>query len=344
MTTWRTGLLAVILALTASTGCLKNRRLPITAMPDMPKELSLTTLPEHMIEPPDVLQIDLIAAVPKPPYKLQPLDAISVRAEGVLPDAPIRGVYQVETDGTLNLGSAYGAPIPVVGLTIPEVKAAISKVLESYKAPVLDVALAQTRGMQQIRGQHLVRPDGTVWFDIYGSVRIVGMTLPQARQAIETHLGQYFLEPQVAVNITGYNSKVFYVCYDGGFNGAAQVFRLPSTGNEKVIDVISQVGGLSQIADYKRIWIARPGPVGCPPQILPIDWRGITEFADVATNYQIFPGDRLFVKASPMVSFGARTDRLLAPIERILGFYLLAQAVGNGNGNNGFGGGVPLFP
>ncbi len=338
MTTWRTSLIAVLLAVIASTGCIKARRAPVLSIPDMPKELTMTTLPDHIIEAPDVLQIDLVAAVPKPPYHLQPLDAISLRGFGLLPDSPLQGVFQVDSDGTVNLGAAYGT-VSIVGLTVAEAKdklvEAISKVVLK---PILEVALAQTRGMQQIRGQHLVRPDGTVWFDIYGSVRVVGMTLPQARKAIEDHLGQYFLNPQIAVSITGYNSKVYYVIFDSGFNGGGTLFRLPVTGNEKIIDAISQVGGLPQTADYKRIWIARPGPAGCPPQLLPIDWRGITEFADVSTNYQILPGDRIFVKAAPAVSFGARVDRVLAPIERILGFYLLGQAVAQ-NGNNNFNSG-----
>jgi polysaccharide export outer membrane protein len=271
-----------------------------------------------------VLQIDLIAAVPKPPYKLKPLDAVSLKATGVLPDAPIQGVYQIDTDGTINLGAAYGAPVPVVGLTVPEAKNAIMEVLKKTAiAPTLEMALAQSRGMQQVRGPHLVRPDGTVWFDIYGGVRVVGLTVPQARKAIEEHLSQFFLDPEVALNVTGYNSKVYYVCFDSGFNGAGTIIRQPVTGNETVLDVISGVGGLSAIADYKRIWIARPGPAGCPPQLLPIDWRAITEFADPSTNYQILPGDRIFVKAAPMPSFGARMDRVLAPIERLFGFILL---------------------
>jgi polysaccharide export outer membrane protein len=163
--------------------------------------------------------------------------------------------------------------------------------------------------------------------------------MTQAKAAIEEHLSQFFLKPEVALSITGYNSKVFYVIFDSGFNGGGILFKLPVTGNETVIDAISQVGGLSTTADYKRIWIARPAPLGSCPQVLPVDWKAITEDADVATNYQILPGDRLFVKAAPMVSFGARVDRFLAPIERIMGFFLLTQNVINNRNNNGnFGG------
>lgn len=330
-----------ILAVVACTsgGCLSKQFNSIPSVGNMPKELTKITLPEHMIEPPDVLQIDLVAAIPKPPYRLQALDAISLRVPNALLEAPIQGVYQVDTDGTVNLGSSYGL-LNIAGLTVSEAKDKIFDLLKSkIKDPQVEIALGQTRGQQQVRGPHLVRPDGTVWFETYGAVRVVGMTIPQARQAIEEHLSQFFLQPQVAISITGYNSKVFYIIFDGQYNGATQVTRLPVTGNETVIDAVSQVGGMSPIADYDRIWIARPAPEGSCPQILPVDWRAITEKAEVATNYQILPGDRLFVKTNAFVSSAARLDRFFAPIERILGFSLLGlgtfQSFANVNNNGG---------
>ena len=319
-------------AVLASAGCQIPRRQPIQAIENQPKELSKTTLQEYIIEPPDVLQIDLVAAVPKPPYRLQPLDGISISTPlgggGLLPDFPLRGVFQIDTDGTVNLGSAYGAPVQVVGMTIAEAKEAMVTALKrTVASPQIDVYLAQSRGMQQVRGPHLVRPDGTVWFDIYGAVRVVGLTMPQARAAVEEHLSKFFVKPEVALSVTGFNSKVYYVIFESNFGGAGIVYRLPVTGNECVLDVISQVGGMSPVADYRRIWISRPAPPGSCPQKLPVDWRAITEDANVATNYQILPGDRLFVKTAPMVTLGARIDRFLQPIERVMGFYLLGQGI-----------------
>ena len=41
------------------------------------------------------------------------------------------------------------------------------------KDPKAVVSLSQSRALQQIRGEHLVQPDGTVNLGTYGSVRIV---------------------------------------------------------------------------------------------------------------------------------------------------------------------------
>jgi hypothetical protein len=61
-----------------------------------------------MIEPPDILIIRATNIVPKPPYRVQPLDALYIQASETLPDSSIRGAYGIEPDGNVNLGLAYG--------------------------------------------------------------------------------------------------------------------------------------------------------------------------------------------------------------------------------------------
>jgi polysaccharide export outer membrane protein len=324
-------------------GCMTSHPpVPVSVPADIPRELRKVSLPDYTLEPPDILQVDLIAAVPKPPYRVQPLDALAVRVPNALPDAPVAGVYPVGPDGTVDLGAAYGAA-DVRGLTLDEAKKRIAEQLaKTVKDPAVEVSLAQTRGVQQVRGPHLVRPDGTVGLGTYGPVRVVGMTLPEAKRAIEGHLKQYFQDPEVSVEVAGYNSKVYYVVYDGGGQGQ-QVARLPATGNETVLDAVGQLNGLTTVSDARRMWVSRPAPDGgC--QVLPVDWRAITEAGDTATNYQLLPGDRVFVSSYPLTRFDTRLARLLAPAERAFGFTLLGagtvqqlQFRGNGNGVGGFG-------
>ena len=102
-----------------------------------------------------------------------------------------------------------------------------------------------------------------------------------------------------------------------------QVVRLPITGNETVLDAIATIGGISSISNSK-IWISRPAPhgVGCD-QVLPVNWDAISRGANTSTNYQILPGDRVFVAADRLVAFDSVLGRLITPFERIFGFALL---------------------
>lgn len=304
----------------------------------IPKELNLVTLPPYTVEAPDILLIDAQRLIPLPPYRVEPLDSLFLYAPGAPPTNPVDGLYPVDPDGTINLGTSYGGQLSVAGLTVTEIEKLVRKRLEKELAkPDVTVSLAQSRGVQQVRGEHLVRPDGTVSLGLYGSVYVAGMSLPQVKQAIEQHLSRYLLKPEVSVDVYAYNSKFYYVITDFAGSGE-QVARLPSTGKETVLDSIALVGGLSPVSS-KQIWIARPAPDGVGDQILPVDWKGITRRGSTKTNYQVLPGDRVFVMGQPLTKVDTVMGRMLAPAERALGVTLLgATASQTIQGNGLFGG------
>ena len=295
------------------------------APPDQepPKELAKMTLPMYRVEPPDILLIDVLRLVPKAPYEIKPFDVLEIVAPGSNPEAPLADFFQVEPSGRVHLGAQYGA-VKVTGMTLSEAREAIRRQLStSLTDPSVALSIAQIGGQQQIVGEHLVGPDGYVNLGTYGSVYVNNMTLGDARDTIEKHLSNHLESPKISLDIFAYNSKVFYVIAEGGGFGD-QVVRLPITGNETVLDAISQIGGIQQQSNKRRIWIARPAPsgVGCE-QILPVDWVAITKGGSTATNYQVLPGDRIYLAEDRLVKFNSIAARITAPFERLLGFSLL---------------------
>ena len=292
--------------------------------PDMPRELSKVVLPTYTIEPPDILTIEAIHAVPRSPYFLRPLDVLNVQAAGVLPEAPIAGVYPVEPGGIVNLGSPYGG-ISVAGMTAEQARVAIEEHLRMFVTdPQVAVALVELGASQQLIGQFLVAPDGTVTLGSYGSVTVVGKTIAEAKWAIEQHLSQFLDRPVISLNVFAYNSKVYYIVLQGAGLGDG-IYRFPITGNETVLDAIAQINGLEQVSS-KRIWVARPACHGVPAQILPFDYYAVTELALPQTNYQILPGDRVFIAEDKLVKMDTQITKLISPLERIFGFSLLGAA------------------
>jgi polysaccharide export outer membrane protein len=199
------------------------------------------------------------------------------------------------------------------------------------------VVLGETRAMQQIRGPHLVRPDGTVGLGVYGSVNVDNLTIPEAKAAIENYLAQYLVKPEISLDVAGFNSKVFYVVTDGAVG--ASVARLPITGKMTVLDAISQVNGLSPVSS-KCIRLVRPTvftkkehavagnfrPCASPDAdaaagmvedaVYPVHWNDIVRRGDASTNYQVLPGDRIYVMAEPLIKFDTYISLFLAPFER----------------------------
>jgi polysaccharide export outer membrane protein len=334
----------------ACCGCHSPQILP---PPDttLGRELSKTSLPPYVIEPPDILAVEAIRVVPLPPYKINALDLLYVEAANLPGEVPpINGIVSVDTEGLISLGPVIG-PVHVLGLTLGDARKAVEdRLRQRYKDAQATVSLVQSGGLQQIRGEHLVRQDGIITLGIYGSVYVTGMTLPDAKKAIQEHLEHYLLKPEISVDVLAYNSKVCYVVTDGGGYGE-QMVRLPITGNETVLDVIAQIGGLPQQSSKRHIWVARPAPAGkgCRDgdQILPVDWNSIVMCGRPDTNWQVMPGDRIFVKADSLIALDNWIGKITAPMERLFGVTLLgnstvrsfAAPANNSNGNGGGGGG-----
>ena len=239
----------------------------------------------------------------------------------------INGLFAIQPNGTVDLGPEYGS-VMIEGLQFAEAQEVIKKHLiegVALKDPKVAISLVDVAGKQTISGEHLVRPDGTVSLGIYGSIWVTGMTIEEVEQAIEQHLSQFIHKPEIRVDVLAYNSKVYYIITDGGGFGE-QVIRLPSTGNETVLDAVAAIEGLSDVSS-KKIWVARPAPAGMNcAQTMTVDWRAITPQGITTTNYQVLPGDRIYIKADHLITFDNLVAKVVSPIERVMGVILLGDA------------------
>ncbi|MCU0962208.1 MAG: polysaccharide biosynthesis/export family protein [Pirellulaceae bacterium] len=313
-----------------NTGChLMYKHAPVVEAPDVcpddtPRELYKAALPEYRIEPPDILAIDAVRLLPGPDYKLHIQDVLTVTVF-VSAETPLFNVdpaeFVVGIDGTIDLGPTYG-PVPVAGLSVAEARAAVERaVSQQVRTAQVSLRVSALPTLQPIAGEHLVGPDGMINLGSYGSVSVVGKTVNEARQTIERHLSQFLTDPQVSVNVFAFNSKKYYVITEGAGLGDT-VTMFPITGNETVLDAIANVNGLDNVSS-KKIWVARPTSDSTKVQILPVDWRAITAQASTGTNYQLMPGDRIFVKEDSLIAFDNNLGKLLAPFERVMGFSML---------------------
>jgi polysaccharide export outer membrane protein len=246
--------------------------------------------------------------------------------------------------------------------------------LPPYVVEPPDILLIQasdriTLQLQRIEGQHLVTPDGTINLGIYGKVRVAGLTLEQVADAVAARLlevmpglarGQREVDPETGkegkeivwrdrfstiemikkemqVDVLSYASKYYYVITDGGGYGQ-QVYPFLITGNETVLDAIARINGLPAVATKKKIWVARATRPGQPPKILPVDWCGVAMRGEAATNYQLFPGDRVFVQSDAWIRIDTWLAKRLSPYLRGVGATLLTASTVNTIKNGGSSG------
>lgn len=335
--THRTLWAAFTLLVLSSTGCVSfmepREPLPMTpcegpAINPAGREKEMVSLPPYVIEPPDILLINAVKIVPKPPHVIEPFDGLLVRALYVDDQVPIQNAFFVDPEGKIDLGPSYGR-VAVANLTIDDAQEAIRKHLSQiYPNAEVSVSLAVSAGAQQIVGEHLVGPDGRVNLGTYGSVYVTGLTLEEAKARIEDKLSQYLVDPEVIVDVFSYNSKKYYIITQGAGFGD-NIVTAPITGNDTVLDAIAAIGGLSQLSSTK-IFIARPAPAGTGcEQILPVNYEEITRGAVTATNYQLLPGDRLYIEEDKMRKLDGVISRFTQPAERVFGFVSLGTAMLN---------------
>lgn len=225
--------------------------------------------------------------------------------------------------------------------------------IEVYTLPQTKGQPATILSPQPISGQHLIRPDGTVNLGIWGTLPVSGLTTEQIRDNVRNFVfnqmkslpfikekGTEVDDPNklfVVVDVIAYNSKAYYVITDGAGYGE-QIYRFPIQGHETVIDALAGINGLPLVGSKRDIWVARRTPhPGQPDQIMPVDYVALTQHGVTQTNYQILPGDRIYVKAEKVFAVDGFLQKFITPIERVLGVTLLGSSTYNSITNRGLG-------
>jgi len=74
-----------------------------------------------------------------------------------------------------------------------------------------------------------------------------------------------------------------------------------------------------------------------------VDWNAMTQCGNTETNYQVLPGDRVYIAEDKLIALDTGLGKLTAPFERVLGFSLLGVGtITRFSGSVLRGGGNPL--
>lgn len=155
-----------------------------------------------------------------------------------------------------------------------------------------------------------ILPDGTIELGEYGRPMVVGKTTAAIEADIRNLVrAKEKKDVPLTVRLIGRQSKVFYVLGEVNSPGS-----FPLSGRETVLDGLMAAGGLTRQAQEKKIILVRPThPDGCR-EVLPVCYPQIVQLGDAATNYQLRPGDRIFVPSQgTLESLIPRLSKTTAP-------------------------------
>jgi protein involved in polysaccharide export with SLBB domain len=193
------------------------------------------------------------------------------------------------------LRSAAGAPAPLPR----ELNKALLPAYVVEPGDTLLVIPARLDSPIRLPGDQTVMQDGTIDLGEFGRPVVAGKTLPAIQSEITSLIAakeKAAAAPVIDVRLVGRVSKVYYVLGEVNAPGA-----FPIQGRETTLDGIIAAGGITRRASTKKIILSRPTqPDGCRV-VLPICYDNIVQLGDTSTNYQLMPGDRIYVASKGML-------------------------------------------
>ncbi|VTR98022.1 polysaccharide biosynthesis/export family protein [Tuwongella immobilis] len=148
----------------------------------------------------------------------------------------------------------------------------------------------------RLPNDQIVQPDGSIDLGKYGRLFVAGRPITEIELAIQqavrmseknaTKIDPGFIDVRIVSRV----SKVYYVLGEVNTPGS-----FPIVGRETVLDALLVAGGVTDRASLENISLSRPTRPGMPRTVLPVLYPAIVQLGDTATNYQVQPGDRIFV-------------------------------------------------
>jgi polysaccharide biosynthesis/export protein len=207
-------------------------------------------------------------------------------ATGLIGISPPRHTM-LESTKTLRVSGTGVQPLP---------RELNKSVLPSYVVEPGDVLLVTTADLDspvRLPGDQPVLPDGTINLGRYGRIIVAGKTAEQIEEMVHATVEAQAKDTKVgpiSVRIVTRVSKIYYVLGEVNAPGSFQL-----TGRETVLDGLVAAGGLTDRASRENIVLARPTQPDSCRKVLPICYQQIVQLGDTTTNYQLTPGDRIFV-------------------------------------------------
>jgi polysaccharide export outer membrane protein len=176
---------------------------------------------------------------------------------------------------------------------------------------VLSIGIGST-SEPEIRRDVAVRPDGRISFDLIGDVEVEGKTIQEIRADIRDRAARFYVDPAVAVSLVSSESRRIYILGQVRAPGAYSL-----VGRVTAIEALARAGDANPLADPNAARLIRPSPEG--RAVYPVHYEDIVTGVDDSTNYELEPGDMIYVPPRTAAGIGLLLQALLFPLRQITG-------------------------
>lgn len=147
----------------------------------------------------------------------------------------------------------------------------------------------------ELSSQAIVRPDGRISVPLIDDLQAAGRTPTELANAITGQLKEYIQDPKVTVIVTNFVGPFDRQIRVVG--EAAKPQAIPFRRNMTVLDVMIQVGGLTEFASGNRAVLVRTTTDGGRENFR-LRLNDLLKEGDVAANAYVLPGDVIIIPQS----------------------------------------------
>ena len=145
--------------------------------------------------------------------------------------------------------------------------------------------------LPQFSGEFQVLADGSLTLPQIGSIPVTGMTLKEASSAVSKGYAQILKYPVASVNVVTPRAVQASVLGEVNRPGA---YTLTETGQVPTVSrALRQAGGITQLADLRRIEVRRPQHSG--EQVIKVNLWDFLQIGDSRQDITLRAGDSIFV-------------------------------------------------
>ena len=162
-----------------------------------------------------------------------------------------------------------------------------------------------------------VRPDCKIAFPLIDEIYVLNMTTDQLKKELTQRLSKTIRDPQVTVNLLGFQSKKFFVMGEVNQPGV-----FPYEGQEHILDAISKAMGYKEeTAAIKSIIVIKRGYEN-KPKAVRVNLLDLIRKGDLKQDIAIEPGDIVFVPRTFISNVNKFVDQFFTKTDPVLKYYL----------------------
>jgi protein involved in polysaccharide export with SLBB domain len=162
-----------------------------------------------------------------------------------------------------------------------------------FRLGVGDVVDLEIAGIPDARETTFVTPDGKLYYNLAGGLKVEGLTLPEARATLVAALKRYYASAEVGITLKEVKSRRYWMLGNVSKPGLYPLVQ-PTT----LLEAISAAGGIRtsrstgttiEMADLSHSFVVRGGVA------LPVDFEALVAQGDRSQDIYLRPGDYVYL-------------------------------------------------